>query len=106
MNSESSNVRKSRSTMPPELDRLELTIRRLLEAHDALRKRADGAEARVQELEAAVRDLSTGSMDPTALAADVDRLQRENSQLRDRIRRAHESVERIRARLQFAEEEA
>lgn len=99
-------MRKSRSTIPPELDRLEQTIRRLLDAHDALRTRAAAAEARVQELEAAVRDLSTGSMDPTALAADVERLQRENGELRDRIQRAHDSVERIRARLQFAEEEA
>jgi hypothetical protein len=106
MNSESSSVRKTRTATLPELDHLELTIRRLLEAHDVLRKRADTADARVQELEAAVRDLSTGSIDPTALAADVERLERENRELRERIRRAHESVERIRARLQFAEEEA
>ena len=99
-------MRKSRTTIPPELDRLEQTLSGLLEAHDALRKRADAAEARVRELEGAVRDLATGSMDPTALAADVERLQRENGQLRERIRRAHDSVERIRARLQFAEEEA
>ena len=99
-------MRKTRQAYPPELDRLELNLRRLLEAHDALRARAESAEARVAALEGAVRDLAAGSIDPTQLASDIERLEAANRELRDRLQRAHESVERIRARLQFAEEEA
>ncbi|HUF50729.1 MAG TPA: hypothetical protein VMN60_07850 [Longimicrobiales bacterium] len=99
-------MRKTRQAYPQELDRLELTIRRLLEAHDALRRRADAADARVTELASTVRDLSGGAIDPVALAGEVERLERSNRELRERLQRAHEAVERIRARLQFAEEES
>ena len=99
-------MRKSRQIVPPELDRLELTIRRLLEAHDALRKRAEAAEYRVTELEATMRDVTAGAIDPVALAEQVERLEQSNRELRERMQRAYETVERIRARLQFAEEEA
>lgn len=99
-------MRKSRQAYPPELDRLELTLRRMLEAHDVLRRRAHTAEARVTALEATVRDLAAGSIDPVAQASEIERLERANQELRERLQRAYESVERIRARLQFAEEEA
>jgi hypothetical protein len=98
-------VRKTRNTSPPELDRLELKIRRLLEAHDAWRQRAERAEARVVELEAAVREVSAGRLDPVALVDEVRLLEERNGALRVRLGQAHEVVQRMLARLQFVEEE-
>jgi predicted RNase H-like nuclease (RuvC/YqgF family) len=98
-------VRRSRHIAPPELDRLELTVHRLLEAHDTWRRRAEAAEARIAELEAAVRDLSSGSLDPVALGDEVRTLQEQNAALRERLGRAHEAVQRMAGRLQFVEEE-
>jgi predicted nucleic acid-binding Zn-ribbon protein len=101
---ESSSVRNTRHMAPPELDRLELTIRRLLEAHDAWKQRAVAAEARVAELEQALQQLSTGGLDPLALADQVRELQAANETLRKRVQQGHDAVQRMLARLQFAEE--
>jgi chromosome segregation ATPase len=98
-------VARARHSVPPELDRLELTVRRLLESHDAWRQRAEAAEARIAELEAAVRDLSSGSMEPVAMADDVRTLQTQNSELRSRLETAQQAVQRMLSRLQFVEEE-
>jgi hypothetical protein len=104
MSLESSSVRKSRHVAPAELDRLELTIHRLLDAHDAWRERAIAAESRVAELDAALDGLKTGKLDPVALSDEVRTLEERNLALRDRLQRADETVQRILARLQFAEE--
>jgi hypothetical protein len=104
MSSESSSARRPRHVAPAELDRLELTIRRLLEAHDTWRERAAVAEARVAELEAAMRAGGEGRLDPVALSDEVRTLQERNGALLQRLRRADETVQRILARLQFAEE--
>jgi seryl-tRNA synthetase len=102
---ESGSARKPRSTLTPELDRLELTVQRLLQAHDALRRRAEAAEARVRELERAVQDVSTGRVNPVELAEDARRLEDQNAALRARLDAAYRAVHRISARLQFVEEE-
>lgn len=98
-------MRKTRQTLPPELDNLELAIRRLLEDHDAWRDRARAAEARIRELEKAVQELSAGRLDPVALAEDVRTLEERNAAMHDRLTRAHAAVERMMARLQFTAEE-
>jgi hypothetical protein len=97
-------VRK-RHVAPPELDRLELKVMGLFEAHDAWRTRALEAEARVAELEQAVRALSSGGLDPVALSDEVRVLEERNLALRERTRQAQAAVQRMLARLQFAEEE-
>jgi chromosome segregation ATPase len=98
-------VRKTRHITPPELDRLELAVRRLLEANDALRRRAQAAEGRIADLEGAVRDLASGGLDPVQLTGRVESLESQNQALRQRVQTAQQSVQRILARLQFAEEE-
>jgi seryl-tRNA synthetase len=98
-------VRKPGNITPPELDRLELKIRRLIEAHDAWRRRAEAAEARARELEATVRELSSGRLDPVALADEVRALEERNQALRERVSQAQDAVQRMLARLQFVEEE-
>lgn len=99
-------MRKTRQKLPSELDHLELTIRRLLEAHDTWRDRAAAAETRIRELEKAVQELSAGRLDPVALAEDVRTLEERNASLHDRLTRAHTAVERVMARLQFTAEES
>jgi predicted RNase H-like nuclease (RuvC/YqgF family) len=90
---------------PPEWDALELAVRRLLEAHDTLRRRADEAERRVRELEGALGDVSTGALDPLQLSERATALERENRLLLDRISNANVVVERIAQRLNFLEAE-
>jgi hypothetical protein len=102
---ESGSARKARVHPIPELEPLEQSVRRLLEAHDAWRRRAELAEARVVELERAVQDVSTGRVDPVALAESASRLEKENVALRARIDAAHEAVQRMLGRLHFVEEE-
>lgn len=98
------SARKPRS-IAPELDRLESAVLQLLREHDALRRRAAAAESRVRELERAVQDVSTGRVNPVALAEDARRLEEQNADLRARIDAAHQAVTRVMARLQFVEEE-
>lgn len=98
-------MRKTRETVPPELDRLELTIRRLIESHQSLEKRALTAESRVRELETAMQDLSAGRINPVELAEEVRVLETRNASLLDRLTRAQEAVDRMIARLQFTTEE-
>ncbi|MGH7507396.1 MAG: hypothetical protein ACRELX_17210 [Longimicrobiales bacterium] len=104
MSTTSGDVR-SRPALPPELDRLELNLRRLIDEHDRLKRRAAAAAERIRELEVALEDVASGDLDPVALAAHAQAMERDNRELRTRLNEAHETVERIRARLQFLEEE-
>jgi predicted RNase H-like nuclease (RuvC/YqgF family) len=98
-------VRRTRHVAPPELDRLDLTVRRLIEAHDEWRRRAEAAEARIAELEATVRELASGGLDPVALNEQLRMMAERNRTLRERMTHAQDGVQRMLARLQFAEEE-
>jgi predicted nucleic acid-binding Zn-ribbon protein len=89
----------------PEWDRLEQSLRRLLAQHDALRKRASAAEERARALESALKQVSSGKLDPVALSEKADTLERENRVLAKRLNQAHETLERIMGRLQFLEDE-
>lgn len=98
-------MRKPRDTTPPELDHLELTIRRLIESHQLWQNRAEAAESRARELESAIQDLSAGRIDPTALAEAMRVLEQRNEQLVERLTRAQAAVDRMMAQLQFTSEE-
>ena len=90
----------------PEWEWLELAVKRLLESHDVLRRRTELAEMRIRELEGALEEVSAGRMDPVALAERAEELERENQALEARLANARETVQRILARLRFAEEES
>ncbi|MBI4409595.1 MAG: hypothetical protein HY561_07790 [Gemmatimonadetes bacterium] len=90
---------------PAELDRLELAIRRLLEAYRGIDRRARAAEKRVRELEAALRDVASGRLDPLALSQRLEVLNEENRRVRQRLDEARGGVRRLLARLQFLEGE-
>lgn len=86
-----------------EWDRLELAVRRLLEDYQLSRNRALSAERRVGELESALAALAGGGPDPIALRKRIGELEQENGELRERLERARQEVERIMARLEFLE---
>ena len=85
--------------------RLRHAVEALLTERDGWRMRALGSEARVRELEAALRDVSSGGLDPMVLNNRVQVLEQENRFLARRLDRARESVKRISARLQFLEDD-
>ena len=87
--------------------RLESSLQRLLREFESLQNRSADAEARVKQLEAALRNSSTsaGDLDPVALANRVSLLEQENRFLARRLDRARESMMRISARLQFLDED-
>ena len=87
--------------------RLESSLQRLLREFESLQTRSAEAEARVKQLEGALRNSSTsaGDLDPVALANRVSLLEQENRFLARRLDRARESVKRISARLQFLDED-
>lgn len=90
---------------PPSWDRLEASVRRLLDAHDAARRQAAAAEARARELEARLAEVGDGRLDPVQLSEQARTLEAENTALRDRLERAAAVVDRMRARLQLVEDE-
>lgn len=98
-----SNAAPEARPVVPGWDPLELTVRRLMDDHDAWQRRAIAAEKRVRELEAALQDVSTGRLDPVAISARAQSLERENRLLNRRVRKAHAAVERILNRIQFVE---
>lgn len=91
--------------VPPEWERLELSVRRLLDDYETWRRRAREAEARIEELESTLTRVSSGSLDPVALGDRVKELESENVRLRGRIEAAAEHLRRTFARIQFIEEE-
>lgn len=99
-----SNGAEPSAKLPPEWADLELSVRRLLDQHDALRARAERAEARCAELEASLQDFATGAVDPADVQKRAARLERENADLRDRLEQARERVGRVMERIRFAEE--
>jgi len=101
-----SNVVERGGVAPPaEWDRVERTVRKALDDRDVWRRRAMLAEKRVHELEAALRDVSSGRLDPMQLSEQAHSLERENRILRDRLAGARDTVERILTRLKYAEDE-
>lgn len=87
-----------------EWDRLELAVRRLLDEHTAAKGRVREVEARIMELEGALRRVSSGDIDPLALAARAEELAAENKVLRERLEVARDKLNRLLRRLRFVED--
>ena len=90
--------------LPAEWSELELAVRRMLDEYDAMKVRLARAEERAAELEGALQNFSSGSVDPVDVQKRVELLTRENQELRRRLSQAHERVTRVMDRLRFAEE--
>ena len=87
-----------------ELDRLEEAVNRALAELRTVRDTAKEAEERAERNEQLLRQLADGRQDPAALADRVAQLEAENEDLRDRIGRGREAVDRILASIRFLEE--
>jgi predicted RNase H-like nuclease (RuvC/YqgF family) len=90
---------------PPEYDRLEAAVRRLGDEYAGYRARARLAEARAGELERALRDVSSGSLDPLSLRDRIRKLEQENRDLRRQMVQAQDRVRRLIARFDFLRED-
>ncbi|HEX6589873.1 MAG TPA: hypothetical protein VF039_12695 [Longimicrobiales bacterium] len=90
--------------LPGEWSELELAVRRMLDDYAAMKARVERAEARAAELEVALQNFSSGSVDPVDVQRRVDQLSRENQELRRRLGQAHDRVTLVLDRLRFAEE--
>lgn len=101
----STDVETRRAGAPAGWNELELSVRRLLDAHDSWRRRAVAAEARIAELEASLGKVSRGEFDPEELAAELRRQRARNRDLAARMDEAREAVRRIGARLRFLEDD-
>lgn len=94
-----------RIARPPEWDRLELSVRRLLDDYDRVRRRARAAEQRAESLEATLRQVTDGVLDPAQMSRRIQILEAENRDLQERLAQARERVGRLVDRLRFLEGE-
>ena len=90
---------------PDEFVRLQSAVRRLLDEVAGYRARAKVAEEKAAELERAMRDLSSGALDPMKLRRRLGTLEEENHELRSRMVEAHDRIRRLVARFDFLSEE-
>ena len=85
---------------------MEETVGRLLDRLQALRERLEVSDARVAELDRALRSRTATSEDPLGMADRLRALEGENQMLRRRLERGAEVVDRIQSRVRFLEERA
>jgi chromosome segregation ATPase len=90
---------------PEEFERLEKAARRLTEELAGYRARARMAETRAVELEQALKDVSTGALDPLSLRDRIRKLEQENKELRRRMLHAQDRIRKLVARFDFLREE-
>lgn len=86
------------------LKRLDRAVGRLIDALEKERERSRQAKGRVAELEKLLKRFEKNGVDPTALSGKVKRLQKENRELKSRIKRGREGAERVLAKIKFLEE--
>ncbi|MDX1673822.1 MAG: hypothetical protein R3314_03375 [Longimicrobiales bacterium] len=91
--------------LPEEFEQLEGRVRKLLEELAGYRARAEMAEERSAELEKALRDVSSGALDPMQLRERTRKLKAENEELRDRMVAARDRIRRLVSRFDFLREE-
>ena len=95
---------RSAGVSPPEMDSLEKAIDVAIVEVRAARERAGEAEERVERSAAMLRQFVEGNEDPGALSRRVAALEAENEDLRRRIERGREGVDRILASIRFLED--
>lgn len=86
------------------LSHLESVVGGLLDEMGRLRVRTRRAEARVRDVESLLRQFTTGKDDPVRLQERLTELEEENRELKERVRKGREGVERLLARVRFLEE--
>jgi len=87
------------------LARLDEVVGELLARTEARRSRLRQAEERARELEVLLRKFGQGEEDPSDLQDRVAALKRENQELRARVAKGRDAVQRLLARIRFLEEQ-
>lgn len=98
-------VRAARVALPEEIVRLERSVRSLLDDLAGYRARTQVAERKAAELEKALKEVSSGALDPVKLRDGMRRLEEENRELRRRMVQAQDRIRRLIARFDFLGEE-
>lgn len=78
---------------------------RTLEELERLRGELAGSETRRAELNDLLQGFQEGGRDPVEMAGRLGTLEKENADLRERVARGREGVERLLARIRFLEDQ-
>lgn len=84
---------------------LEKAVDKLIERLRGAEVRASEAEARRAEVENLLREMTDGKADPAAMSERLEELETENTDLRVRVDRGLEGVERLLSRVRFMEDQ-
>ena len=87
------------------LEALEDAVERAVAEMERLRSALSRAEAREADLGRLLEGFREGRRDPAEMAARLEALERENADLRQRVSRGREGVERLLARIRFLEDQ-
>ena len=84
---------------------LEAAVGRALDEIARLRRGLEAADARQEQISDLLRSFQEGTRDPVEMARRLDALEAENADLRDRVTRGREGVERLLSRIRFLEDQ-
>ncbi len=87
------------------LTRLDEAVGRMMDELELLRGRVRRAEAQARDAQALLRRFSEGDDDPAQQHDRMMALEEENRELRERLEKGREGIERLLARIRFLEEE-
>jgi hypothetical protein len=87
------------------LRRLEQVVARALQRIRDLESRLAEAERRATDLDQVLFDVTGGDLEPTVFVDSLRGLREENEQLRERLARGRDGVERLLAKIRFLEEQ-
>lgn len=84
---------------------LEALVGRAVDRLETLRMRAEAAEAKSAEMEELVRRFTGDDAAAGRLLSRLEALEKENRDLRDRLERGRDGIDRVLARIRFLEEQ-
>ena len=84
---------------------LEKAVAGLIDRLRASEARASDADRRREEVEELLREMTEGTADPAAMSERLEELETENADLRARVDRGLEGVERVLSRVRFMEDQ-
>lgn len=84
---------------------LESAVGRALERIRDLERQLEEARGRVTELEELLRAFEAGEGSPAEMKRRLDRLERDNGVMHERLERGRDAAERLLARIRFLEEQ-
>lgn len=104
-NSMSGHEADASSAIGRALTELESSVHEVLDGLSRLRREGAEQRRRLDEARELLRRVQHGDVDALELTQRLQKLETENAELRRRIERGREGVERLLARVRFAEEQ-